>query len=86
MISNGRDIIRAGYAAGLPVSLIAVQCESTPGSVRVIAHNMGIRHARYVDVKIPADKRDDYRNIVQKKCLPEAYARRVLGLEVTPHG
>lgn len=44
MTPNGREIIRAGYAAGRPVADIARDCQSTPGSVKVIAHNMGLKH------------------------------------------
>lgn len=40
-----REIIRNEYFAGTPVKLIAQMCGSTPGSVKVIAHKMGIRHA-----------------------------------------
>ncbi|NGP19317.1 sigma-70 family RNA polymerase sigma factor [Devosia aurantiaca] len=47
MTPDGREIIRAGYAAGRPVADIARDCQSTPGSVKVIAHHMGIRHPNY---------------------------------------
>jgi len=84
MISNGRDIIRAGYADGTKVADIARQCESTPGSVKVIAHKMGLRHRYFIDARVPEDKRADYRNITVRKQLPVAFAMRVLGLEL-PH-
>lgn len=44
MRPNGRDIIKDGYQRGLPVAEIARLADSTPGSVRVIASNMGLRH------------------------------------------
>ncbi len=46
MLPNGREIIRDGYQRGLPVAEIARLAGSTPGSVKVIAHNMGIKHQR----------------------------------------
>ncbi len=36
--------IRDGYEAGLRVAYIANLIGSTPGSVKVMAHNMGLRH------------------------------------------
>lgn len=81
MVSNGRDIIRQGYAEGRPVSVIARDCASTPGSVRVTAYRMGVRHTVYAPLKVPADKQGDYQHLTQRKRLPAAYVRRVLGLE-----
>jgi hypothetical protein len=81
MISNGRDIIRAGYAKARPVADIARDCESTPGSVKVTAHRMGIRHGSRLSERVPADQRDDYQYFTRNKALPVAYVVRVLGLE-----
>lgn len=81
MICNGRDIIRAGYAAGKPVSDIARECESTPGSVKVIAHNMGLRHRRYLDTRVPSHLLADWQNLVLRKKLPAARVAAMLGLE-----
>lgn len=82
MISNGRDIIRAGYAAGRPVKAIADECSSTPGSVRVIARKMGIRHRRMVHLAVPPERKYDYRVLrsLGKFSAPEAAA--ILGVEL----
>lgn len=81
MTPNGREVIRAGYAAGLPVPVIASQCDSTPGSVKVIAYNMGLRHPYKVHLRVPPHKLYDYRILrtLGKYSAPEAAA--VLGLE-----
>lgn len=84
MIRNGRDIIRAGYAAGTPVADIARQCDSTPGSVKVIAHKMKLRHRYHISERIPANLVADYRHLKQRKHLPMAFVYRVLGLEMRP--
>lgn len=84
MICNGREIIRAGYAASMPVSEIARQAGSTPGSVRVIAHKMGIRHGSFISERIPAEHQDDYRHLLRRKHFHAAAALRVLGLEAQP--
>lgn len=81
MISNGREIIRAGYAAGTKVAEIARQCGSTPGAVKVTAHRMGLRHRYYVSERVPEHLRETYRYFTRNKKLPTAYASRVLGLE-----
>ena len=81
MIKGGRDIIRAGYAAGTKVAEIARQCDSTPGSVKVIAHRMGLQHRYFVAARVPPEKQADYRLFVWRKgCSPE-YASQILGLE-----
>lgn len=81
MIRNGREIIRAGYAAGTKVADIARQCESTPGSVKVTAHRMGLRHRYYVSERVPEPLQATYRYFLHNKQLPAAYAMRVLGLD-----
>lgn len=53
MKPNGREIIRDGYARGLPVAEIARLADSTPGSVKVIAHKMGIKHQKRIRVRVP---------------------------------
>jgi hypothetical protein len=82
MIDSGRDIIRAGYAAGKSVADIARECDSTPGSVRVIAHKMGLRHPYMVARNIPRRLLADYRTLVSlgRYAAPEAAA--ILGVEV----
>lgn len=72
-----REIIRHGYRIGAPVKAIAELCGSTPGSVRVIAHNMGLRHAS----RIPPDKRDEYFFFRNRKRLSVAFVRELLGME-----
>lgn len=81
MICNGREIIRAGYAAGTPVKAIAEECGSTPGSVRVVARKMGIRHRRCLVVRVPAHLHGDWQNMVRRKKIPAARVARMLGLE-----
>jgi hypothetical protein len=39
-----RDIVREGYAIGKPVRDIAIEANSTPGSVKVLAFKMGLKH------------------------------------------
>ena len=80
MICNGRDIIRAGYEAGTKVAEIARQCESTPGSVKVIAHKMGLRHRFNLDTRVPPDKQDDWRNMTDRKKIPARRVAAYLGL------
>lgn len=80
MIEGGREIIRAGYKAGRPVADIARDCDSTRGSVKVIAHKMGIRHKKYVSERVPADLVSDYLNIVKRKSLGVKFAYQVLGI------
>ncbi len=81
MISNGREIIRAGYAAGTKVAEIARQCESTPGSVKVIAHRMKLRHRFHLDARVPAEKQADWRNMVWRKRIPTREVASYLRLE-----
>lgn len=71
------DIIRHGYRIGAPTKVIAGLCGSTPGSVKVIAHRLGLRHAS----RIPDDKRTDYRFFTQRKRLPPWFVRELLGIE-----
>lgn len=87
MTSNGRDIIRAGYAAGKPLTQIATECESTPGSVKVIAHQMGLRHPYKVHMTVPGHLRYDYRVLRSLGRYAAAEAAAILGVEVGPeHG
>lgn len=81
MTPNGREVIRAGYAAGAKVADIARQCESTPGSVKVIAHKMGLRHRKYLSERVPEHLRGTYHYFCRNKQFPAAFAMRVLGLE-----
>lgn len=85
MIANGREIIRAGYAAGRPLKDIARDCESTPGSVAVTAHNMGLRQRWFVAERVPEHLISDYRHIARKKDCGAKYACRVLGLPYLPY-
>lgn len=79
---NARDIIRHGYRIGAPVKVIAELCHSTPGSVKVIAHKMGIKHARM----IPDDKREAYFFYRKRKNLPVAFVRELLGMDRMAQG
>lgn len=81
MICNGREIIRAGYAAGIKVTEIARQCGSTPGSVKVTAHNMGLRHRRNIDVRVPEHQRADWRSMVWSQRIGSRQAAVYLKLE-----
>jgi hypothetical protein len=81
MIRNGREIIRAGYAAGVKVADIARQCDSTPGSVRVVAKKMGIRHRRCLSSRVPDHLRSDWVNMVRRKKLSAHRVAEMLGLE-----
>lgn len=81
MICNGREIIRAGYEAGTKVAEIARQCESTPGSVKVIAHKMGLVHPFAVHARVPAHQRYDYRVLISLGRYSAPEAAKILGLE-----
>ena len=39
-----RSIVLEGYSIGKPVRQIAIEANSTPGSVKVLAHRMGLKH------------------------------------------
>lgn len=80
MISNGRDIIRAGYESGTPCAEIARQCDSTINSVRVIAHRMGIGHAAQCAHRVPPEKMEEYRFFKRTKKVPAAVALRLVGV------
>lgn len=80
MIHNGREVIRAGYAAGTKVADIARQCGSTPGSVKVIASKMGLIHPQKVHRRVPVHLRYDYRVLRSLGRYPARDAATVLGV------
>lgn len=77
--SERRAIIEQGYQVGLPVSEIAAMIGSTPGSVRVIAHKMGIKHPGPLPRQLPPGRVDDYRFLTRQKRIPAAEAKQILG-------
>lgn len=83
MIRNGRDIIRSGYAAGAPVAEIARQCRSTPGSVKVIAHKMKLRHPAKAHLIVPPALMSDFRVLLDIGKYRAREAVSILGLKVT---
>ena len=80
MVANGREIIARGYAAATPVAQIAEEAGTTPQSVRVIAHRMGIRHGSQLSERLPPDRIDEYRFLMRRKHLPAAFIAQVMGL------
>lgn len=77
-----KETIKAGYKAGTPVAEIARQCRSTPGSVKVMAHRMGLCHRRWKNVaSVPPEMKSDYRFFTKVKGLPGDFVLRVLGVE-----
>lgn len=82
MTSNGYEIIRAGYAAGKSCAQIAAECGSTRGSVKVIAHQLGLRHPYKVHLNVPVEMMEDYRVLLDlgRYSAPEAAA--ILGVRL----
>jgi len=82
---RSRDLhrgIRRAYEHGVRLSIIAEKYGCSSGSVKVIAHRMGLKHPRpdLVVRSVPIELVPEYQRLNQQKKIPSREAARMLGV------